>query len=74
MVGLKTKSGLVCGWWTVSRDSLRLGVAYVQAMLSGSNLWVKCTSSAELEIQSNYRALGIGQVKVWSSHVEYVAW
>jgi hypothetical protein len=31
------------GWWTVSRDRPWLGVAYVQAVLSGSDLWVKCT-------------------------------
>jgi hypothetical protein len=29
-------------------------------VLSGSNLWVKCTSSAELEIHLNGRVLGIG--------------
>jgi hypothetical protein len=55
----------------VSQNKPWLGVAYVQAMLSGSDLWGKCTSSAELEIHSNDRALGIGQVTVWSSHVEY---
>jgi hypothetical protein len=43
-------------------------------VLSGSDLWVKCTSSAELEIHSNGRVLGIGQVPVWSSHIEYGAW
>jgi hypothetical protein len=36
------------------------GVAYVRAVLSSSDLWVKCTSSAELEIHSNGRVLGIG--------------
>jgi hypothetical protein len=54
-----------------SRDRPWLGVAYVRAVLSGSDVWVKCTSSAELEIHSNDRVLGIGQVTVWSSHVEY---
>jgi hypothetical protein len=32
--------------------------------MSGFNLWVKCTSSAELEIHSNDRVLGIGHVMV----------
>jgi hypothetical protein len=41
-------------------DSPWLGVAYVQAVLNGSDLWVKCTRSAELEIHSNDRILGIG--------------
>jgi hypothetical protein len=37
---------------------------------SGSfNLWM-CTSSAELETHSNNRVLGIGQVMVWTSHVD----
>jgi hypothetical protein len=58
----------------VSRGRSWMGVAYVQAMLSGFDLWVKCTSSAELEIHSNGRVLGIGQVTVWSSHVEYGTW
>jgi hypothetical protein len=31
------------------RDRPWLGVAYVRAVLSGSGLWVKCTSSAESE-------------------------
>jgi hypothetical protein len=62
------------GWWVVSRDRPWLGVAYVRAVLSCSDLWGRCTSSAELEIHSNGRALGIGQVMVWSSHVEYGAW
>jgi hypothetical protein len=62
------------GWWTVSQDMPWLGVAYVRAMLSGSNLWVKCISSAELEIHSNDRVLGIWQVTVWSSHIKYGAW
>jgi hypothetical protein len=47
------------GWWEVSRDRPWLGVANVWAMLSGSDLWVKCTSSIELEIQSNDCVLGI---------------
>jgi hypothetical protein len=59
---------------TVSRGRPWLSVAYVQAVLSGSDFWVKCTSSAELEIHSNGRDLGIGHVTVWSSHVEYGAW
>jgi hypothetical protein len=58
----------------VSQGRPWLGVTYVRAVLSGSDLWVKCTSSAELEIHSNGRVLGIGQVMVWSSHVEYGAW
>jgi hypothetical protein len=62
------------GWWTVSRDRSWLGVAYVQVVLSGSDLWVKCTVSAELEIHSNGRVLDIGQVTVWSSHIEYGTW
>jgi hypothetical protein len=37
------------GWWTVSRDRPWLVVTYVWAVLSGSDLWVKCTSSVELE-------------------------
>jgi hypothetical protein len=74
MVGSETESGLVCGWWAVSRDSPWLGVTYVRAVLSDSGLWVKCTNSAELEIHSNGRVLSIGQFTMWSSHVEYVAW
>jgi hypothetical protein len=62
------------GWWAVSRDRPWLGAAYVQAMFSNPDLWVKCTSSEELEIHSNYRVLGIRQVTVWSSHVEFGAW
>jgi hypothetical protein len=62
------------GWWAVSRDRPWLDVAYVWTVLSGSDLWIKCTSSAELEIHSNGHILSIGQVTVWSSHVEYVAW
>jgi hypothetical protein len=42
--------------------------------LSGSDLWVNCTSSSELEIHSNDRVLSKGQVRVCSSHVEYGAW
>jgi hypothetical protein len=62
------------GWWAVSRDRPWLGVTYVQAMLSASDLWGKRTGSIELEIYSDGHVLGIGQVTVWSSHVEYVAW
>jgi hypothetical protein len=58
----------------VSRGRPWLGVTYVRAVLSDSDLWIKCTSSAELEIHSNGCVLGIGQVMVWSSHVEYGAW
>jgi hypothetical protein len=74
MVGLEIESGLI--WWlgAVSQDRSWLGVAYVRAVLSGSDLWGKCTTSAELEIHSNGRVLGIGQVTVWSSHVEYGTW
>jgi hypothetical protein len=62
MIGLETESGLgwLVGWWTVSRDRLWLGVAYVWTVMSGSNLWVKYTSSTELEIHLNGRILGIG--------------
>jgi hypothetical protein len=56
-------SGFI-GWWAVNQNRPWLGVAYVQTMLSGSDLWVKCTGSAELEIYSNDRVLGIGQVTV----------
>jgi hypothetical protein len=49
------------------------GVGYVRAVLSGFDLWVKCTCSTELEIHSNDRVLGIRQIIVWSSHVEYGA-
>jgi hypothetical protein len=59
------------GWWAVSRDRLWLGVAYVWVVLNGFDLWIKCTSSAELGFHSNGHVLGIGQVTVWSSHVEY---
>ena len=59
-------------WWAVSRDRSWLGVAYVRAVLSSSNLWGKFTSSVELEIHSNGRVPGIGQVMVWSSHIELV--
>jgi hypothetical protein len=62
------------GWWAVSQDRPWLGVTYVRVMLSGSDLWVKCTCSVELEIHSNGRVLNIGQVIMWSSHVEYGAW
>jgi hypothetical protein len=43
----------------VSRGRPWLGVTYVRAVLSGSDLWVKCTSSAELKIHSNGRVLDI---------------
>jgi hypothetical protein len=66
VVGLETESGPV--WWlgAVSWNRPWLGVAYVRAVLSGSDLWGKCTSSAELEIHSNGRVLGIWHVTVWS--------
>jgi hypothetical protein len=51
----------------VSRGRPWLGVTYVRAVLSGFNLLVKYTSSAVLEIH-------IGQVMVWSSHIEYGTW
>jgi hypothetical protein len=57
----------------VSWDRPWLGVAYIRAVLNGSDLWVKCTSSTELEIYSNGCVLGIRHVMVWSSHVEYDA-
>jgi hypothetical protein len=59
MVGLETESGRVCWLGAVSQDRPRLGVTFVWTVLSGSNLWVKCTSFAELEIHSNGRVLGI---------------
>jgi hypothetical protein len=31
-----------------------------------------CISSAKLETYSNDRVLGIGQVMVWTSHIDYV--
>jgi hypothetical protein len=34
------------------------------------DLWM-CTSSAELETHSNGCVLGIGQVMVWTSHVDF---
>jgi hypothetical protein len=55
------------GWWAVSQDRPWLGVTYVRAVLSSSDLWGKCTISTELEIHSNGHVLGIGQVTVWSS-------
>jgi hypothetical protein len=45
-----------------SRDRPWLSVAYVRAVLSGFDLWVKCTNSVELEIHSNDRVLSIGHV------------
>jgi hypothetical protein len=42
-----------------------IGHGWVSPMfrpLSGSDLWVKCTSSAELEIHSDGHVLGIGHV------------
>jgi hypothetical protein len=37
---------------------------------SGSfNLWM-CTSSVELETHSNGHVLSIGQVMVWTSHID----
>jgi hypothetical protein len=48
------------GWWAVSRDRLWLGVAYVWVVLNGFDLWIKCTSSAELGFHSNGHVLGIG--------------
>jgi hypothetical protein len=34
------------GWCAVSRDRPLLSVAYVRAVLSGSDLWVKCESTS----------------------------
>jgi hypothetical protein len=62
------------GWWVVSWDRPWLDVTYVRAVLNGSDLWRKCTSSTELEIHLNGRVLSIGQVMVWFSHIEYGAW
>jgi hypothetical protein len=61
------------GWWAVNRDRPWLGVAYVRAVLSGFDLWVKCTCSAELEIHSNGRVLSIGQVTV-IEHGDLSSW
>jgi hypothetical protein len=66
-------SGFV-GWWVVNQDRPWLSVAYVRAMLSDSDLWVKCISSAELKIHLNGHILGIGHATVRSSHVEFGAW
>jgi hypothetical protein len=62
------------GWWAVSWDRTWLCVSYVWVVLSGFDLWVKCTSSVELEIHSDDCVLSIGHVTMWSSHVEYVVW
>jgi hypothetical protein len=51
--------GLVHGWVS---PMFRLS-------LGSFDLWM-CTSSAELETHSNGRVLGIGQVMVWTSHVD----
>jgi hypothetical protein len=74
MIGLEIESDPI--WWlgVVSRNRPWLGVTYVRVVLSGSDLWGKCTGSAELEVHSNSHTLGIGQVTVWSSHIEYGAW
>jgi hypothetical protein len=40
------------------------------ALSLGSFNLLMCTSSAESETHSNGRALGIGQVMVWASHID----
>jgi hypothetical protein len=60
------------GWWTVSWDRPWQVITYIWAVLSGFDLWGKCTGSTELEIHSNDRVLGIWHVMVWSSH--YIVW
>jgi hypothetical protein len=37
--------------------------------LGSSDLWM-CTRSAELETHLNGRVLGIGQIRVWTSHID----
>jgi hypothetical protein len=59
-VGCGWLAGLVHGW-----VSPMFGLS-----LGSSDLWM-CTSSAELETHSNSRVLGIGQVMVWTSHVDF---
>jgi hypothetical protein len=60
---------VVCWLWAASYSSPWLGVTYVRAVVGSFDLWM-CTSSAELETHSNGRVLGIGQVTVWTSHVD----
>jgi hypothetical protein len=62
------------GWWVDNWDRSWLDVAYVRSVLSVFDLWEKCTSYVKLEIHSNGRALDIGHVTGWSSHIEYAAW
>jgi hypothetical protein len=38
-------------------------------LLGSSNLWM-CTSSVELETHLNGHVIGIGQVMVWTSHID----
>jgi hypothetical protein len=59
-VGCGQLAGVVYGW-----------VSPMFELSSGSfDLWM-CTSSAKLETHSNGRVLGIGQVMVWTSHVDF---
>jgi hypothetical protein len=57
-----------CGWLVV------LVHGWVSPMfrlsLGSFDLWM-CTSFAELETHSNGRVLGIGQVMVWTSHIDF---
>jgi hypothetical protein len=38
--------------------------------LGSFDFWI-CTSSAELETHLNGHVLGIGQIMVWTSHVDF---
>jgi hypothetical protein len=58
-VGYGRLAGVVHGW-----VSPMFGLS-----LDSSDLWM-CTSSAELETHSNGCVLGIGQVMVWTSHID----
>jgi hypothetical protein len=58
-VGGGRLAGLVHGWVS-PMFGLSLGIF---------ELWM-CTSSVELETHSNGRVLSIGQVMVWTSHVD----
>jgi hypothetical protein len=59
LIGCGRLAKLVHGW-----------VSPMTGLSSGSfDLWM-CTSSAELETHLNDRVLGIGQVTMWTSHVD----
>jgi hypothetical protein len=61
-------------WFVGCGQLARVVYGWVSPMFglsSGSfDLWM-CTSSAKLETHSNGRVLGIGQVMVWTSHVDF---